>query len=155
MGQFVRVKIFCSASGTAAARAGAGTRAAGSTGAGAAGSAPAVVPPHAAAAGRTAAGMVIFRRVGAGVALGGRCGAGHMDGVYAVGVPEPVVRVQPAAEAAAQGDLIMILLPDEVQAAVYEKDIKPNLTPGKALLFAHGFNIHFNQIVPPKEGGAE
>ena len=56
-----------------------------------------------------------------------------------------------AAEAAAQGDLIMILLPDEVQAAVYEKDIKPNLTPGKALLFAHGFNIHFNQIVPPKD----
>ena len=45
----------------------------------------------------------------------------------------------------------MILLPDEVQAAVYEKDIKPNLTPGKALLFAHGFNIHFNQIVPPKD----
>ena len=45
--------------------------------------------------------MVIFRRVGAGVALGGRCGAGYMDGVYAVGVPEPVVRVQPAAEAAA------------------------------------------------------
>ena len=58
-----------------------------------------------------------------------------------------------AAEAAAQGDLIMILLPDEVQAAVYEKDIKPNLTPGKALLFAHGFNIHFNQIVPPKGRG--
>ena len=56
-----------------------------------------------------------------------------------------------AAEAAAQGDLIMILLPDEVQAAVYAKDIKPNLTPGKALLFAHGFNIHFNQIVPPKD----
>ena len=56
-----------------------------------------------------------------------------------------------AAEAAAQGDLIMILRPDEVQAAVYEKDIKPNLTPGKALLFAHGFNIHFNQIVPPKD----
>ena len=56
-----------------------------------------------------------------------------------------------AAEAAAQGDLIMILLPDEVQAAVYEKDIKPHLTKGKALLFAHGFNIHFNQIVPPKD----
>ena len=47
-----------------------------------------------------------------------------------------------AAEAAAQADLIMILLPDEVQAAVYENDIKPNLKAGKALLFAHGFNIH-------------
>ena len=56
-----------------------------------------------------------------------------------------------AAEAAAQADLIMILLPDEVQAAVYENDIKPNLKAGKALLFAHGFNIHFNQIIPPKD----
>ena len=56
-----------------------------------------------------------------------------------------------AAEAAAQADLIMILLPDEVQAAVYEKDIKPNLKAGKALLFAHGFNIHFSQIIPPKD----
>ena len=56
-----------------------------------------------------------------------------------------------AAEAAAQADLIMILLPDQVQAAVYEKDIKPHLTAGKALLFAHGFNIHFGQIEPPKD----
>ena len=45
----------------------------------------------------------------------------------------------------------MILLPDEVQAAVYENDVKPNLTKGKALLFAHGFNIHFSQIQPPKD----
>ena len=56
-----------------------------------------------------------------------------------------------AAEAAAQADLIMILLPDEVQAAVYENHIKPNLKAGKALLFAHGFNIHFSQIIPPKD----
>lgn len=56
-----------------------------------------------------------------------------------------------AAEAAKQADLIMMLLPDEVQAAVYANDIKPNLTAGKCLLFAHGFNIHFNQIVPPKD----
>ena len=56
-----------------------------------------------------------------------------------------------AAEAAAQADLIMLLLPDEVQAAVYENDIKPNLAKGKALLFAHGFNIHFGQIQPPKD----
>ena len=56
-----------------------------------------------------------------------------------------------ASEAAAQADLIMILLPDEVQAAVYESDIKPHLKAGKALLFAHGFNIHFNQIIPPKD----
>ena len=55
-----------------------------------------------------------------------------------------------AAEAAAQADLIMILLPDEVQASVYKNDIEPNLKAGDCLLFAHGFNIHFNQIVPPK-----
>ena len=61
------------------------------------------------------------------------------------------LRVLPVAEAAAEADLIMILLPDEVQAAVYENDVKPNLTKGKALLFAHGFNIHFSQIQPPKD----
>ena len=56
-----------------------------------------------------------------------------------------------AADAAARADLIMILLPDQHQASVYENDIKPHLTAGKALLFAHGFNIHFSQIVPPKD----
>ncbi|WP_027181152.1 ketol-acid reductoisomerase [Oleidesulfovibrio alaskensis] len=56
-----------------------------------------------------------------------------------------------AAEAAAQADLIMILLPDQYQASVYENDIKPHLAAGKSLVFAHGFNIHFNQIVPPKD----
>ena len=55
------------------------------------------------------------------------------------------------AEAAKKADLIMILLPDEVQASVYENDIKPHLKKGKALLFAHGFNIHFSQIQPPKD----
>jgi ketol-acid reductoisomerase len=56
-----------------------------------------------------------------------------------------------ASEAASQADLIMILLPDEVQSAVYENDIRPHLKKGKALLFAHGFNIHFSQIRPPKD----
>jgi ketol-acid reductoisomerase len=56
-----------------------------------------------------------------------------------------------AAEAAARADMIMILLPDEAQAGVYEKDIRPNLARGKALLFAHGFNIHFSQIRPPED----
>lgn len=56
-----------------------------------------------------------------------------------------------AAEAAAQADLIMILLPDQYQATVYENDIKPNLKAGNSLVFAHGFNIHFNQIVAPKD----
>ncbi|MDB5106102.1 MAG: ilvC [Fibrobacteres bacterium] len=55
-----------------------------------------------------------------------------------------------AAEAAAQADIIQILLPDEVQKAVYESDILPNLKPGKTLIWSHGFNIHFKNIVPPK-----
>ncbi|NEU29814.1 ketol-acid reductoisomerase [bacterium LRH843] len=52
-------------------------------------------------------------------------------------------------EASAQADLIMILLPDERQTEVYKNEIEPELTEGKVLAFAHGFNIHFNQIVPP------
>lgn len=52
-------------------------------------------------------------------------------------------------EASQQADMIMILIPDDRQPAVYEEYIKPGLEEGNALLFAHGFNIHFNQIVPP------
>jgi ketol-acid reductoisomerase len=55
-----------------------------------------------------------------------------------------------AAEAAAKADVIQILLPDEVQKAVYETDILPHLTKGKVLVFSHGFNIHFKNIKPPK-----
>lgn len=55
------------------------------------------------------------------------------------------------AEAASKADIIMILLPDQTQAEVYERDVKPHLTAGKALVFAHGFNVHFNQIVPPAD----
>lgn len=53
------------------------------------------------------------------------------------------------ADAAKQADIIMMLVPDEKQAAIYNESIKPNLTEGKTLAFAHGFNIHFKQIVPP------
>ncbi len=53
-------------------------------------------------------------------------------------------------EAAAKaGDLIMMLIPDEIQADVYKKSIEPNLEDGNVIMFAHGFNINFNQIVPP------
>ena len=54
-------------------------------------------------------------------------------------------------EAAKAGDLIMILLPDETQAKVYAEQIAPHLEADNALLFAHGFNIHFGQIQPPKD----
>jgi ketol-acid reductoisomerase len=56
-----------------------------------------------------------------------------------------------AAQAAAQADIIQILLPDEIQRIVYAKEIAPQLKAGKALCFSHGFNIHFKQIVPPKD----
>jgi len=59
--------------------------------------------------------------------------------------------VYPVAEAAAKADLMMILLPDEVQRRVYESEIRAQLTAGKTLAFAHGFNIHFAQVVPPAE----
>ncbi len=53
-------------------------------------------------------------------------------------------------EAAEAGDLVNVLLPDEVQADIYNRDIKPNLKPGDLLLCSHGFNIHFGQVVPPE-----
>ncbi|MCK9221923.1 MAG: ketol-acid reductoisomerase [Limnochordia bacterium] len=56
-----------------------------------------------------------------------------------------------AEEAAKQADIIQMLVPDEVQAAVYKSSIEKYLTAGKALVFSHGFNIHFGQIVPPKD----
>ena len=57
--------------------------------------------------------------------------------------------VKSVADAAQAADLIMILLPDEVQKSVYKNEIEPNLKDGKILAFAHGFNIHFGQVVPP------
>jgi ketol-acid reductoisomerase len=56
-----------------------------------------------------------------------------------------------ASEAAAKGDLIMILVPDQFQGQVYAEEVAPNLKAGNMLLFAHGFSIHFNQIVPPAD----
>ncbi len=58
--------------------------------------------------------------------------------------------VYTAAEAAKKADVIMILINDEKQAAMYKKDIEPNLEEGNMLMFAHGFAIHFGQIVAPK-----
>jgi ketol-acid reductoisomerase len=59
------------------------------------------------------------------------------------------LRVVPVAQAAAEADLVMMLLPDTEQAAVYEAEIEPHLDDGDALFFAHGFNIRFEQIKPP------
>ncbi len=59
------------------------------------------------------------------------------------------LKVTTAEEASAQADVIMILLPDQIQKIVYEKSIAQNLKEGDTLVFAHGFNIHYKQIVPP------
>jgi ketol-acid reductoisomerase len=63
---------------------------------------------------------------------------------------EAGLAVHSVADAAKAADLIMILLPDEVQKSVYKHEIEPNLSAGNVLLFAHGFNIHFGQVVPPE-----
>ena len=60
------------------------------------------------------------------------------------------LKVMTSAEAAKNADMIMILINDEKQAKLYKESIEPNLTEGKTLMFAHGFNIHFGCIKPPK-----
>ncbi|MDT2973894.1 ketol-acid reductoisomerase [Enterococcus casseliflavus] len=59
--------------------------------------------------------------------------------------------VFPVAEAVQKADVVMILAPDEIQGSLYKNEIEPNLSAGNALAFAHGFNIHFDVIAPPKE----
>ena len=87
-----------------------------------------------------------LRDSGLDVIVGQRPGSENYDLAVKHGF-EPVS----AAEAAKKADLIMILVPDHVQADLYREAIEPNLEPGNMLLFSHGFNIHFGQIVAPKE----
>jgi ketol-acid reductoisomerase len=56
-----------------------------------------------------------------------------------------------AAEVSARADLIQVLAQDNLQAVLYQGDVRPNLKTGKTLIFSHGFNIHYNQIVPPPD----
>ncbi|MDQ3973571.1 MAG: ketol-acid reductoisomerase [Actinomycetota bacterium] len=63
---------------------------------------------------------------------------------------EAGLEVLPTSEAAKRGDIVMVLLPDQLQAAVYRHEIEPGLAEGDALFFAHGFNVHYGQIVPPE-----
>ena len=64
---------------------------------------------------------------------------------------EAGLRVLPVAEAAAEADIIMMLVPDQVAAQLYREAVAPHLGKGDTLMFAHGFNIHFSQIVPPAD----
>jgi ketol-acid reductoisomerase len=61
------------------------------------------------------------------------------------------IPVMTTPEAAAQADVVQILIPDQFQAEIYDRDIREHMTKGKALVFSHGFNIHFGQIVPPAD----
>ncbi|WP_165044099.1 MULTISPECIES: ketol-acid reductoisomerase [unclassified Adlercreutzia] len=69
----------------------------------------------------------------------------------AAAAEEAGLKVMSTADAAKEADLIMILVPDELQAQVYEESIAPNLNPGDTLAFAHGFNIHFGYIKAPED----
>ena len=80
---------------------------------------------------------------GANVVVGLRPGSAHTAKAEAAGLK--VLDIEEAAEA---GDIVMILMPDEIQAKVYREQIAPHMAEGNVLCFAHGFNIHFNQIQP-------
>jgi ketol-acid reductoisomerase len=80
---------------------------------------------------------------GVNVTVGLRRGGASWNKVEAAGL-----KVAEVADAVKSADLVMILLPDESQPEVYYRDIEPNLKQGATLAFAHGFNIHYNQIVP-------
>ncbi|MED0649203.1 ketol-acid reductoisomerase [Aeribacillus pallidus] len=64
---------------------------------------------------------------------------------------EDGLEVKTVREAVEEADIIMVLVPDEKQRELYENEVKPGLKAGNALVFAHGFNVHFNQIVPPSD----
>jgi ketol-acid reductoisomerase len=87
-----------------------------------------------------------LRESGVNVIVSELAGTANYELAKSVGF-EPVS----ASEAAAKADVIQMLIPDEVQAKVYKADIAPQMKAGKTLVFSHGFNIHFGQIVPPAD----
>jgi ketol-acid reductoisomerase len=86
-----------------------------------------------------------LRDSGVSVVVGLRPGSSSAEAAREEGL-----EVLPPGEAAARGDLVMILTPDELQGQLHREEIAPGLEPGNALMFAHGFSIHFGQIVPPE-----
>ncbi|MGI9041771.1 MAG: ketol-acid reductoisomerase [Gemmatimonadales bacterium] len=85
-----------------------------------------------------------LRDSGARVIVGLRSGGGSWERARAAGLD-----VRPVAEAAATSDVIMILVPDQDGRTIYEAGVAGALRPGKTLMFAHGFNIHYGEITPP------
>src|SRR6516165_3458763 len=86
-----------------------------------------------------------LRDSGVNVVVGLHAGSRSWKKAEATGL-----RVLSTADAAKTADVVMILVPDHIQGDLYNTDIKPHMTPGKTLMFAHGFNIHFGQIAPPE-----
>jgi ketol-acid reductoisomerase len=87
-----------------------------------------------------------LRDSGCDVRVGLRPGSARWDKVKSDGL-----RVMTPREAAQEADIVMMLVPDELAAHVYYSEIHESMTAGKALAWAHGFNIHFNQVVPPAD----
>jgi len=83
---------------------------------------------------------------GVDVTVGLRAGSSSVAKAEASGL-----KVKPVAEAVAAADLVMVLTPDEFQADLYNNEIEPNIKEGATLAFAHGFSIHYNQVVPRKD----
>ena len=86
---------------------------------------------------------------GVNVVVGLRKGSGHWEKAAKFAAEHPNFRVMEVEEAAAAGDIVMMLVPDELAADIYNQQVAPYMTEGKTLAFAHGFNIHFKTIVPP------
>jgi ketol-acid reductoisomerase len=86
-----------------------------------------------------------LRDGGARVIVGLRAGSASAERAKAAGLD-----VRPVSAAAAAADTIMMLVPDQDARRVYERDVAPGLAPGKTLMFAHGFNIHYGEITPPE-----
>src|SRR5438270_254601 len=85
-----------------------------------------------------------LRESGVTVIVGLRPGGGSWARAAAEGLD-----VRPVADAARAANVVMMLVPDQHGRAVYEQDVAAAIVPGKTLMFAHGFNVHFKQIVPP------
>src|SRR2546423_4568786 len=87
-----------------------------------------------------------LKNSGVEVVVGLREGSSSVERAKADGL-----RVQSVADAASEGDVVMVLLPDEKQAEVWESEVRDGIAPGNLLMFAHGFSIHFGQIEPGPE----
>ncbi|MEX0856157.1 MAG: ketol-acid reductoisomerase [Gemmatimonadota bacterium] len=88
----------------------------------------------------------LLHQGGTDVRVGLRPGSNSAAAAQKAGIP-----VKSVAEAVKEADLIAVLIPDTAQPKVYQEEIAPNLRPGVALLFAHGFNVHFGEIQPPAD----